>query len=550
MHRTGIYFMLTLSLILAFSSCAKRGRPEGGPIDMEPPVYVRARPENFTTNFDANEIRIYFNEYIKLSDPQRQIIISPPMDPRPEITPLGTASKHIRIRINDTLEPRTTYTINFGRSITDNNEANPLSFFTYAFSTGPYIDSLTLKGSVKDAILRSPDPFISVMLYEIDSTYNDSVIYTRVPRYVTNTLDSATTFQLNNLKEGTYQLVAMRDVNNNYTFEPRTDKVAFLDEYIKIPTDEEFDLTLFSEILEGKFERPQVKAQQHLIFGYTGLIKADSISITPLDVPADFVDRITKEANTDTLNYWYKPFAERDTLKFIAQTPKITDTLIARLRKAKRDTLQFSFEPNSSLGFQENLKIRPTVPLDEINDSLISLTRSDTIPMSFTGSYDRWNNTYVISFEKAERQTYRLTALPGAFTDFFGRQNDTLTSQVRTPAIADRGNLIVNLTGVEEFPVIVQVTTEKGEVIAEKFSNGSTTINFDNLNPGKFLLRLIYDKNGNQVWDTGNFLRKKQPELVLYYPELISIRPNWDDTYQFNASPPTAIPALPVTDEP
>ena len=543
MQRVGVNLLLIFSLILAFSSCAKRGTPDGGPLDMEPPVYVRARPENFTTNFDANEIRIYFNEYIKLSDPQRQIIISPPMDPRPEITPLGTASKSIRIRINDTLEPRTTYTINFGRSITDNNEANPLSFFTYAFSTGPYIDSLSLRGSVKDAILRSPDPFISVMLYEIDSTYNDSVIYTRVPRYVTNTLDSATTFQLNNLKQGTYQLVAMRDVNNNYTFEPRTDKVAFSDEYITIPTDEEFDLTLFSEILEGQFERPQVKAQQHLIFGYTGLIKADSVSIMPLNVPADFEDRVTKDPATDTLHYWYRPFAERDTLKFVVQTPQMTDTVIARLRKVKRDTLQFSFEPTAALGFLEDLKIRPTVPLEEVNDSLITLTRSDSISMPFSGTYDRWNNTYNLSFEKAEKQTYRVTALPGAFIDFFGRQNDTLTTQVRTPALSDRGNLIVNLTGVEEFPVIVQVATEKGEVIAEKFSDGSNTVTFNNLKPGNYLLRLIYDTNNNQIWDTGSFLGRKQPELVVYYPEPISVRANWDDTYLFNASPSATVPA-------
>jgi uncharacterized protein (DUF2141 family) len=542
MQRAGVNFLLILSLILAFSACAKRGTPDGGPLDTEPPRYVKARPENFTTSFDANEIRIYFNEYIKLSDPQRQIIISPPMDPRPEITPLGTASKSIRIRINDTLQPRTTYTINFGRSITDNNEANPLSFFTYAFSTGPYIDSLSIRGSVNDAILRAPDPFISVMLYEVDSTYSDSVIYTRVPRYVTNTLDSATTFQLNNLKQGIYQLVAMRDVNNNYTFEPKTDKIAFADEYITIPTDEEFDLTLFSEVLEGKFERPQVKGQQHLIFGYTGLMVADSISITPLDVPADFEDRITKDPETDTLHYWYKPFAERDTLKFVVETPRVTDSLIARISKAKRDTLQFTFEPQSSLGFHQDLKMRPTVPLDEINDSLVSITMSDSIPVAFTGSYDRWNNIYNLSFEKGEKKTYKVTALPGAFTDFFGRLNDTITSQVRTPALSDLGNLIINLTGVEEFPVIVQVTTEKGEVIAEKYSTGSNVINFDKLKPGKYLLRLIYDRNENQVWDTGSFLERTQPEQVVYFPVPVDVRANWDDTYTFDASPVAIIP--------
>ena len=546
MQRAGVHFLLILSLILAFAACAKRGTPDGGPLDEEPPVYVRARPENFTTNFDANEIRIYFDEYVKLSDPQRQIIISPPMDPRPEITPLGTASKFIRIKMHDTLQPRTTYTINFGRSITDNNEANPLSFFTYAFSTGPYIDSLSIRGRVRDAILQVPDPFISVMLYEVDSTYSDSVIYSRVPRYVTNTLDSATTFQLNNLKEGTYQLVAMRDVNNNYTFEPQTDKIAFADEYIELPTDEEFDLSLFTEELEGEFARPQVKAQQHLIFGYTGLILGDSISITPLDVPAEFEDRITKDPATDTLHYWYKPFAERDTLKFVVQTPQKTDTVIARLRTAKKDTLQFTFDPQSTVGFHQDLKIRPTVPLEQVNDSLLSVTVSDTIPVPFTGTYDRWNNVYNVSFEKTEEKTYSFKALPGAFTDFFGRLNDTITSQVRTPALSDLGNLIVNLTRVEEFPVIVQVTTEKGEVIAERYSTGSSVINFDSLKPGKYLLRLIYDRNENRVWDTGSFLKRTQPERVVYYPAPIDIRANWDDTYTFDASPE----AIPTPGEP
>lgn len=537
MERVGINSLLILSLILAFWGCAKRGTPDGGPLDTDAPRYVRARPENFTTNFDANEIRIYFDEYVKLSDPQRQIIISPPMDPRPEITPLGTASRFIRIKINDTLQPRTTYTINFGRSITDNNEANPLSFFTYAFSTGPYIDSLALGGTVTDATLRIPDPFISVMLYEVDSTYTDSVVFNQVPRYVTNTLDSATTFQLKNLKQGTYQLVAMRDVNNNYTFEPRTDKIAFADEYITIPTDEEFNLNLFREVLEGKIERPQVKAQQHLIFGYTGLVKPDSISITPLNVSENFEDRITKDPKTDTLHYWYKPFAERDTLKFLVQTPRTSDTVIARLRSAKRDTLQFSFEPSSGLGFQEDLKIRPTVPLEQINDSLVSIIRSDTIPVPFTGTYDKWNNIYRLSFEKSEKQKYRVTALPGAFIDFFGRVNDTIKAEVGTPALADRGNLIVNLTGVEEFPVIVQVTNEKGEVIAEKYSTGSNEIKFNLLKPGKYLLRLIYDTNENRIWDTGSFLNRRQPERIIYYPEPITLRANWDDTYIFNASP-------------
>lgn len=545
MKSIGLKLLIVVSIFFAFWGCAKRGNPDGGPLDEEPPRYVRAKPENFTTNFDAGEIRIFFNEYVKLTDPQRQIIISPPMDPRPEITPLGTASRSIRIRINDTLQPRTTYTINFGRSITDNNEGNPLSFFTYAFSTGPYIDSLSLRGQVRDAIRLEADPFITVMLYEVDSTYSDSVVFSRMPRYITNTLDSATTFQLNNLKEGTYQLVGMRDVNNNYTFDPETDKIAFADEFITVPTDEEFDLNLFREILEGKFERPQLKAQQHLIFGYRGLVVPDSISINALNVPDDFEYRITKDIAKDTLHYWYKPNLVRDTLQFKVQTPGVTDTLIARMKEMKRDTLEFTFEPSSGLELQQDLKLRPTVPLLSVNDSLVRILDQDTVQVPFTGTYDKWNNEYILSFNKSEKSTYRITAFPGAFTDFFGRENDTIRSQMRTPGLADRGNLVVNLQGVLEFPVIVQLTTDKGVVTEERYSTDRTTITFNNIKPGKHLLRLIYDENENEIWDTGSFLRRRQPEKVVYFPELVEVRPNWDVTQPFDVSRPATVPEAP-----
>ena len=133
-------FLVLVSLIL--THCANRGTTSGGDKDVTPPVVIKSVPENFSVNFDATEIKIYFDEYIKMKDLQRQLIISPPMDPEPEITPLGTASKFITIRISDTLLPHTTYAFNFGESIADNNEGNLFPYYKYVFSTGSYIDSL------------------------------------------------------------------------------------------------------------------------------------------------------------------------------------------------------------------------------------------------------------------------------------------------------------------------------------------------------------------------------------------------------------------------
>ena len=125
-------------LSLTFVQCEKKGTPQGGDLDTDPPKFLRATPENYSTQFNKEEIRIYFDEFIKLDDAQKQIIISPPMAIKPEITPLGSPSKYIRIRLNDTLLINTTYAINFGKSIIDNNEVNPLPYFKYVFSTGDY----------------------------------------------------------------------------------------------------------------------------------------------------------------------------------------------------------------------------------------------------------------------------------------------------------------------------------------------------------------------------------------------------------------------------
>ena len=135
-----------LASLLLLTNCAKRGTITGGKKDTIAPKIINSLPENFTTNFKGNEIKINFDELIKVKDINKQLIISPPMKKQPIIVPQGSASKYISIKILDTLAPNTTYSFNFGQSITDNNEGNPYSQFKYVLSTGSYIDSLTVVG--------------------------------------------------------------------------------------------------------------------------------------------------------------------------------------------------------------------------------------------------------------------------------------------------------------------------------------------------------------------------------------------------------------------
>ena len=240
---TNLLFCCILFLVIA--NCANRGRPDGGPKDQTPPVIIKAEPENLNTNFKGDEIRIYFDEYVKIRNLQKNLIISPPMDPEPIITPQGSASKYITIKILDTLLENTTYAFNFGESIVDNNEENPYPYYRYVFSTGPTIDSLQVQGVMMDALARKAETYVSVMLYEVDSTFTDSVIYKQKPKYITNTLDSTTVFRLENLKAGKYLMVALKEENANYTFQPKTDKIGFVKSFIDVPTDSIYNIELF-----------------------------------------------------------------------------------------------------------------------------------------------------------------------------------------------------------------------------------------------------------------------------------------------------------------
>ena len=303
-HRL-LYIPIAILFLLSFVDCAKKGTPSGGKKDSIPPVIVKSVPENFSINFTDSEIRIYFDEYIKLKNLQSNLIISPPLKYPPVITPLST-SKFIKIKISDTLLPNTTYSFNFGQSIVDNNEENAYDYFKYVFSTGTYIDSLKLSGNIADALLAKPESPTTILLYEVNETYKDSMVFSEKPMYITSTRDTTNTFELSNLKEGNYKLVALKEKNNDYTFQPKTDKIGFVEQVITLPTDSTYQLTLFKENPAYSITRPKHVSKNHILFGFEGDIKELSIDLKS-EVAAEFESRLFHDLKTDTLHYWFKP---------------------------------------------------------------------------------------------------------------------------------------------------------------------------------------------------------------------------------------------------
>jgi uncharacterized protein (DUF2141 family) len=486
-----------------------------------------------TTGFRADRIRLYFDEYIRLENVLNQLIVSPPLKNQPEITPMGGARKYVEIILKDTLLENTTYTLNFGQSVVDNNEGNPNNFLTYVFSTGDYIDSLFLTGAVADGFNRSPDPFISVMLYEADTAYSDSTVYRQPPYYITNTLDSAVTFRLENLKAGAYHLIALKDEGRNNVFDPSADKIGFVTDTVFLPTDSVFQLRLFREIPSYGVLPPSFGASNKIVFGYNGIEIPEVSLLTQL--PDSVRTLLAKEPQKDTLNLWITPYSA-DSLMFEVRHPKIetlVDTFSLKPVNAAMDSLTFSWSPRQSLNFTDTVFLNASLPLQSLDTSLFHMMDSDSLPVTIEWQLDTLQNRVRLDFDKEPNQTYILEVLPGGLTDFFGASNDTLISRWRTSSPADYGNLRMSLQGAPSFPLIVELIDQKNELVRSQYLTGFEEVEFPFLSPGNYRIRIIFDANENGEWDTGSFLEKKQPERVIYYPGTIEMRANWEKVETF-----------------
>ncbi len=518
--------------------CAKRGSITGGLKDTIAPVLKMSFPKNFNTNFKGNEIKLVFDENIKLKDLTKQLVISPPMKQEPLILPT-TATKFITIKIKDTLQPNTTYNFNFGQSIEDNNEGNPFNQFKYVFSTGDHIDSLSLGGTIKDAHEKEAESFVSVMLYEVNDTYKDSIVYNKNPRYITNTLDSLKTFRLENLKAGKYLLVAMKDYNNNNKFNSKKDKIGFSKQFITIPNDTLYELALFREISTFKAYKPSQASGNRLLMGYEG--KVDQVHSRPkitLKKNNEIIPTIvTQLPKKDSLQIWYKPI-KADSLDLAVAKDKYNTNFSFKIKDQKKDTLNITAIQNIGLNSKERFTLETVTPLVHFDNSKIKLVNKGDISVPFTTEYDEFNQKLYFDFKKEPSEKYTISILPGALTDFFEKSNDSLTYKINTKSTDDYGNLSVSLQNVKKFPVIIELIDTKGDVIASEYTESNTKIAFDLLEPAVFSLRIIYDDNKNKIWDSGNYLEKYQAEEVIYFSKEIDIRANWDVNQVFDLSLP------------
>jgi len=522
-------------IVLVAMSCAKRGTPSGGDKDTIPPVIVKADPPLGSTNFKGERIRIYFDEYIKFKGVEEQFLVSPPMGTAPILSPQASPSKYLEIELQDSLLPNTTYSFYFGNAVVDNNKENPYPYLNYVMATGEQIDSLNLKGMVKDAYLRKAEEYINVVLYANDTSYTDSIIYKQPPRYLTTTLDSLPTFELSFLSKGSYHMFALKDENKNNKYDPYLDKLAFLKKPITLPTDSLYLLELFKEKILFKAERPKFTGSNHITFGYQSDL--DSLPRLELLSQVDSLWSFTeKVADKDSLNFWFDGPSKIDSLLFTLAGGQAIDTFnVKPVGRLAKDTLTFRMVSRSSLALNERVQFRSSTPIKEIDSSRITLTLSDSIRLGSVFTIEPDRRTLSLDLQPKPEDSYRMAMLPGAIEDYFEQTNDSLSFQFNFKALEDFGTLRFELENSKpkDYPMLIELLDEKDVFVQQVYITSAQDAVFEYVNPGTYSIRITVDSNGNRRYDTGNFLQKRNPERIIYVPETIEVRANWEERLRF-----------------
>jgi len=457
--------LFLFSTVLLMVSCANMGMPTGGNKDTKPPQVVDSKPANSSVNFQGKNIIITFDEYIVLRNVNSKLIVSPPLDEKPKIKQKG---KSLEIEIIGKLADSTTYTFNFGNSIVDNNEGNELKNFMFTFSTGPVIDSLSISGKINNAYTNKPEEDVMIMAY---TKHADSVPIKEKPLYITRSLKDGS-FTISNMRQATYKLFAIKDVNNNYKFDIIDEPIAFADSLITpsvvitetmdtiqidtIGTDsvitkvhinnipDNIVLKLFEEKDNRQFLKSSSRKNKNkLLFVFNNeLTKPADIQLIGKEYDSFIFDKIKTR---DTIIAWIPDSSiyNLDSLQISLTYEKTdsignyfstTDTLILAFREKtgkKKKNLKCGISPKTgrNLEISKNIELQFSSPISKIDTSLVSVSMQvDTlfVPTDFSIHQDTLNiKKYYFEIIRKEEQRYMVTIEDSAFIDIAGNYNDS-----------------------------------------------------------------------------------------------------------------------------
>ena len=514
-------------LILLFLSvkCAQISPITGGNKDTFAPAIdtVKSFPKNGELNFNGSEISLKFNEFIKLNKATDNIIITPQLSKKPTFS---VKNKTFSLVFNEKLESNTTYVVNFNGAIQDINERND-SIFQYVFSTGSYIDSLSISGHVKDSYTNQAINNCFIAIYpRQDSVRFDSIPYLIKPTYIGQT-DKQGSYKIEYLKNGLYTIFTFVDKNKNMLFDIDNEQIGFLSAQT---------IQLDSNIVGVDFRIFDVDAEKVFLtkseYTYPG-----KLEVVLNKEPQSFTLRSNVEiikADTeskDSLVYWLaqKPTSNTEFYYSINRTEE--DTLVPYLKnQPKTDDLERLTLKSNIVGNEllpgDSLMIRVNQPILNIDDTKFHFLDVDSNEVKVGYHFDNINRLVFYTYNAATYLQIDSLAIESVFGVFNQKESNYKIENL----IADDyfGQLFVKFDSLDGY-YIFELLNSKGKVEKNyKAIPNETQITFNSLKPGKYQLRIIEDLNKDKKWSKGSIKNNQQSESVFYYTDEIKIRSKWD----------------------
>lgn len=528
-------------LSVLFFSCAQIGTPNGGIYDRIPPKAKFSKPPHNSTNFKEKSFEIVFNEYINTENTSEEIIISPPLKNKPEIK---AHLKTLKVSWTDTLAENTTYIFDFGSSIIDYTEGNRLNNFVYSFSTGNIIDTFEYKGKVLEAYSLKPVAKKYVMLYKSEEK---DIAKREKPSYITRT-DSNGNYHFQNIAQGTYQIMALEDKNQNLIYDLSNEGIAFPNERIestiyKLDTlsktkAPKTNILYFFEPKDSLINLLSSKLVSNnclqLVFSNP---TTDSLNFE-FDYPKfngmqdkDFFIQFSKDK--DTIDIWSLK-QNFDSIKMIVFDKGLKEKIEAINQRNKEEKIKDTFflkAPQSNHAFFEKCLIEIPIPI--IDTSAVyqaqRISNEDTFEIHLKPS--SVSPLYLEITEQLPQNTTQKIIIPkGIIKNSLNQINDSLTFSLNIDLESEYGNFFLNIDDSinEEMSYILILEDIQGKEIRKQFADNKQKVTFSNLKEGSYRLRIILDLNNNKKWDYGDYSKMIIPEEIKYFPKSISIRKNWD----------------------
>lgn len=516
--------VLLVFLAVALTRCANVVPPTGGPRDTEAPILDNAEPPVGSLSFKEQFIRLKFNEYIRVQNAS-QIRISPALNKPPQFT---ERFNELTIDLGDSpLAPNTTYTINFGDALTDLNEGNKLQNFKYVFSTGLYIDSLRLSGMVIDAYKYTKRDQVLVGLFPADSIEGMKV-GDKKPFYFVKT-DKEGRFELENLRKGSYVLLAYDDKDNNLQYKA-VEPVALFDSLVYPDTSSQSQMLL--RLFENKAAILKITEKRSPEPGLVRLrfsTPVDSVHITPLSTQAE--KGWTWWHSADSLLVYHQALTADSIVLACYYDDKI-DTVVVTNRKPGERGLRnagLRLFPGNQPSVIEPIILLASRPIESLDSTKIHWKADTTRLDFFDYKISITESMLRIQADLQPNTRYELFMDQGALKDWLGMPSDTFRFTFNSASDESFGALILEqIDSIPQAYTHVELLNDQYEVIQRLPIMRGKDLVFKQLRPISYRIRLLQDENGNGRWDGGDYETGRQPEVFWYYPETVAIRANWE----------------------